>query len=165
MSETARGLVCGSLALTISLLLLALLRPLRGTTLVAPWAWTLLAAWTVAAVELAAVTVGRDWSAGELTAWRFLAATAALCPGMAVLGAKRPQDRAWSFIVAALWGMLGLPALKVLLLPAVATLSLHPAQSWFLAVLGVAPVVNWLPTRYWLSALLVGAGLAWLVWP
>src|SRR6185295_15343995 len=99
-------------AAVLGLLVLAILLKgsggLRGTTLVAPWAWSALATLTVAGSEVAAGL------AGDLASWivplRFMAAMSAFCPIMAVLGAKRPQDRAWQFIVLSLWAVLCLPA-------------------------------------------------------
>ncbi len=147
-----------------NLLLLGALRTaLRGTTLLAAWNWSLLALGAIGVVEVAARSILRAWPPESLDACRFLAATLALCPGMAVLGAKRPQDRAWKFIVGALWGILILPAARVLLLPSVATLAVHAAQSWFLLVLILLVVINWLPTRFWLSAMGTGAGLVCLL--
>ena len=35
-----------------------------------------------------------------------------LCPGMSLLGAKRPQHRVWQLIVASLWMVLLMPALS-----------------------------------------------------
>jgi hypothetical protein len=137
-------------------------RYLSGTTLVAPWLWALLAIWLIPAVELLGTLAG-NWPAGQWDAWRFIAGTAALCPGIAVMGAKRPQDRAWKFIVASLWGVLALPAAKVLVLPAANTLTLHPAQAWFLLALVSLGVLNWLPTRFGVAALLAGAGLLLLL--
>jgi hypothetical protein len=152
MTDVTHGLLCLLLALILTGLLGTILRWVRGTTLLAPWMWALLAVWMIASVELLGVTVGSDWSEGRRDAWRFLAGTAALCPGIAVMGAKRPQDRAWKFIVGSLWGVLALPAAKVLVLPTANSLALHPAQSWFLLALVVMGLLNWLPTRFGVAA-------------
>ncbi len=154
--------ICLVFAIVLSVLMMIVRRQIQGTTLIAPWCWALAAVWLVTIVELLGALAG-DWPVGQWEAWRFLAAMAALCPGIAVMGAKRPQDRAWKFIVASLWGVLALPAAKVLVLPAANTLTLHPAQSWFLLVLALLGVLNWLPTRFGVAAVLAGAGLLLLL--
>ena len=80
---------------------------------------------------------------------------------MALLGAKRPQDRGWQFIVAALWGILSLPSVHWLLFGGVR--EIHPAQLGFLAILVGVGVVNGAATRYWPSSLLYGGGQAALL--
>jgi hypothetical protein len=74
---------------------------------------------------------------------------------MAVLGAKRPQDRGWQFIVLSLLVVLWLPTLEALLRRPQVGLQLHGARQWFLAILIALGVFNWLPTRYWLASLAV----------
>ena len=46
---------------------------------------------------------------------RFAAAVLSFAPTMALLGAKRPQNGAWQFVVITLWAILALPAFEVLL--------------------------------------------------
>src|SRR5688572_13251151 len=81
-------------------------RSLEGSTLRARWYWTL-AALTALAAGAAATLY--DSHAEWLAHVRYLAAVATLCPSVAVLGAKRPQDRGWQFIVASLWLVAALP--------------------------------------------------------
>ena len=157
------GLVCLGITIVLTGLMWVIRRHLRATTLLAPWTWALLAVWTITAVELFGATLGGSWPPGRWDAWRFIASTAALCPGIAVMGAKRPQDRAWKFIVASLWGVLALPAAKVLVLPTANSLTLHPAQSWFLLALVIMSLLNWLPTRFGVAAVLGCAGLVLLL--
>jgi hypothetical protein len=96
-----------------------------------------------------------------------VAAAGSFCPTMALLGAKRPQDRGWRFVVLALWGILSLPAAYWLLIGGVR--DIHPAQLGFLAILVGVGAINGLATRLWPSALSYAAGqaalLAPLVWP
>lgn len=122
---------------------------LRGTTLQAPWFWTLAAFLALLAVELT-----HDDNAGI----KYLATAATFCPLVSVLGAKRPQDRAWQFIVAALWLVLALPGVQQWLGRRPTVLQLHAAWQWFLAVLIALGFFNGLPTRLWLSSLLAGIG-------
>lgn len=136
----------------------ARLRPvLRGTTLV-PAAWWIAA--SVAAVtglELSLVVGRIATSSAWVGPLRFAVATTVFCPWMAVLGARRPHDRAWQWIVLSLWVILALPAAEVLLLQRGQHLEIHTARAWFLWLLIAVGVVNWLPTRMWGASLLGGA--------
>jgi hypothetical protein len=133
-------------AAAIFLLVLARQR-LRRTTLLGPWLWCLAGVGSLGLLE----TVFQCQTAAEEAQWlsaaRFIAAALTLCPTVAVLGAKRPQDRAWNFVVLALWGIVSLPSL---LSPA-----LRGAILWVLILL---PAINYLPTRFAWGALLVVLG-------
>jgi hypothetical protein len=134
-------------------------RPLvRGTTLVAPWRWGLVALAALLGVELVAVMTTNDGPPRWLGAARYIAAIATFCPIMAVLGAKRPQDRAWHLIVLALWFVLALPALQDLVYHYGQPVALDPAWRGFVAVLIGVGLVNYLPTRFWPASLLYAAG-------
>lgn len=132
-------------------------RYLRGTTLLAPWMWACGSLLVLVAVEAAAAA-----ALGEPPAWlahlRYLAAVTTLAPSMAVLGAKRPQDRAWQWIVLSLLVILALPSLRALALGALRVPAPHAAWRWFLAILMAAGLLNYLPTRFWLAGLLAFAG-------
>jgi hypothetical protein len=117
----------------------------RGTLLHAlSWAtgawlaWGLLIGWTEASPPAAA---------------QYFAICLTACAGIAVLGARRPIVGAWNFV------LLGL--LAVLLLPLVehATLDtplLDPLRLAFIAGTVLVGVLNYLPTRLALPALLIG---------
>jgi len=138
------------------LVLLGMGRPrISGTTLVAPWAWAGFSTLAVVGTELAAGLAGEG--ARWLVPLRTIAAMTTFCPLMAVLGAKRPQDRAWQFIVLALWAVLCLPAAEWWLFGGGEPQEIHPARAWFLLVLVGVTAVNYLPTRYWFSSLLFSA--------
>jgi len=125
---------------------------LTGTTLTAPWAWCLAAFTAVVAAELAIATGGnRAW--GE--SLRYAAAVASFCPLVGVLGAKRPQDWAWQWIVASLWAVLAVPSVEALLFRPGQPLYLVPAWSWLLLALWLLTALNYLATRFWPSCLLV----------
>ncbi len=136
---------------------------LRGTTLVAPWWWafgSLAALSTVEAlVDLAVLEPAHH------AAWRFLAATSTLCPGIALLGAKRPQDRSWQWIVASLWLIIALPAIQQLVLHKSGTLEIHPARAWFMLGLILFCVSNSVLSRYWPAVLVAGCGQVGLLGP
>jgi len=85
---------------------------------------------------------------------QFAAAVATLLPTVAVLGAQRPHASIWQFVVASLWFILVLPALKNALLEPASIFHLHPAWGWSLWVLIVMGLINRIGTRYWFSALL-----------
>jgi len=87
---------------------------------------------------------------------RYVALTITLCPPIMVLGARRPGVLAWNFVVVGL--------LVTLLLPV--------AQGWgkprletpwllFVAVCLAVCVLNYLPTRLGLAALLIGGACGW----
>ena len=89
---------------------------LRGTTLRAPCGWSVLSLLIIVAAEVLIDLLRLGAAAATV---RYLAATTTLCPLIGLLGAKRPQDRGWQFIVATLWVVLALPACR--------TWSSHPA--------------------------------------
>jgi len=136
---------------------------LCGTTLVAVWTWSLV---TLTVIASSLVLIGFT-ATDPATNWaqplRFIAAMSTFCPVMAMLGAKRPQDRAWQFIVASLWFILSLPAFEWLLYDGVR--EIHPARFWFLVVLVAVGVLNGVATRLWPSTLLYGLGQLALLAP
>lgn len=138
-------------------------RRLRGTTLLAPCLWAVAAFALLAAAELSASLVG---GAAWTSHVRFIAAGATFCPLMALLGAKRPQDRAWQFVVLSLLGLVAFYALTELAYRPDRPLALHAVVRWLL----VAPLVaiglaNHLPTQFWLPAILIAAGQLLLLSP
>jgi hypothetical protein len=139
-------------------------RQMRGSTLVAPLVWAGLSVISVCAVELAALAAGEGGARNWLPAVRFIAAVSSLCPAIALLGAKRPQSRAWQFILLTLIGILSQPAIVSLLMHYGEPVTLHAARRWFLAVLMLIGVVNYLPTRFVFSGALVCAAQALLLW-
>src|SRR5690348_15719242 len=80
-------------------------RALRGTTLRAPWWWAAGSFVAVAASEIAIVLIDFDGRGGA-SQLRLAASTTTLLPTLALLGAKRPQDRAWQLIVLSFWVLL-----------------------------------------------------------
>lgn len=133
-------------------------RRLRGSTLVAAANWSLAA---LVALGLASLS-GSD---GLASTWRYLASVVTLAPNMAVMGAKRPQDRAWQCIVVALLVLLAMPAGEALLYQRGAVVSLHAVRGAFVIALVLAGVGNYLPTRGVGSALLAGLGQSLLLAP
>lgn len=142
---------CGGVAL------LAMRRRAIGeTTLAAAW-W-----WSIATLTFLAIVLSALYAGWVKPAWReplrFVAAVGLFCPLMSLLGAKRPQDRAWNFIVLSLWIVLAMPAAEAAFLQRGRPLEIHGARGWFLwALIGIG-LVNLLPTRFWLNSLLLASG-------
>lgn len=141
-------------------------RTLAGTTLIIPWAWSLVAFAGIAVASLYATFVLKDrtdnpW--GTFSSVHFLAACGTLCPFVALIGAKRPQHSAWNFVVVALWCMLALPAAEVVFLQPGQRLEINSFRSWFLLALIALEMCNFIATRYAISCgLIVFAQLIWL---
>lgn len=146
--ENVDWIAYGELGLLAIALLLGLFR-CRRTTLRAPCVWTLASVVTVGWV---------DFGSGS-AAMRFLAAATTVCPLMAVLGAKRPQNGGWQWVVVTLWLVVAWPAV-----PAVAAIGmgdrfeLFAVWKFFVAGLIGIGLLNYLPTRHWLAAILVAVG-------
>ena len=131
---------------------------MRGTTLVAPGLWAILATVSLAmGVAMEGNPSGTSDEIG-LSALRFAAASTTLCPLVAVLGAKRPQHRAWQWVVLSLWIVVVWPAAQAVLSPVGTRVELFIAWKLFLDGLIGVGVLNYLPTRFRLAALLVAAG-------
>ncbi len=142
-------------ALVATILLLRALPRLHGTTLQLPWAWTLLAFWSLAVADMVS----------ENLASSFLLSASTLCPGMALMGARRPHHRSWQLIVASLWLVIVLPALHSLALPAEMQFTIHVVRQVFLVLLVAIIVLSFLPTRFGLAALGVLGGFVVLFGP
>lgn len=134
-----------------------------GTTLLRPWVWLIVATGTPAIVESLVWLQTRDpateleSSIGWIAASRFVGAASLLLPVVSLLGAKRPQDRAWHLIVLSLWVVLVLPAAESYLLRSGGSIQIHDARGWFLWILVFTGLVNYLPTKHWLACLLFAA--------
>jgi hypothetical protein len=157
---TALALAAGLLVVGLAALVWGY-RATGGTTLRAVWWWVVVALWAVVASEFAAALTPRQSTAliGQI---RFIAGVATLCPLVALLGAKRPQNQAWQFVVAAFWFVLALPAIQNLALRPDAPLPVHPIWSLFLAAGILFGLMNYLPTPFAPAAILAAAG-QWLI--
>jgi hypothetical protein len=135
---------------------------IRGTTLIAPWVWASISLVTLSAVELAIALIGEPLPAWAPAA-RYAAAMSTFTPIMALLGAKRPQDRGWQWIVLTLWAILCQPAAEWLLFGGVA--EIHPARFWFQMILIVVGATNGIGTRNWPASALFCGGQVLLLLP
>ncbi|MEX2185407.1 MAG: hypothetical protein WD875_01380 [Pirellulales bacterium] len=161
----------------VAVFVLSIVMLLRGrgrvalTTLAAAWAWALAAVVAVGGVEIAIwlampraghfLATIPHWA----TAARYAAAVLALCPTVALLGAKRPQDRAWQWVVLSFWAIMLVPAARAFLLLGGAMAKPHAAQGVFLLVVTLMGIVNWIATRFTWAAIAAGSAQFVLVVP
>jgi hypothetical protein len=142
------------------LLLFSGFRTLEGTTLRGTWYWAAATLFCLGVTELPIALYALPDS-NWVDPLRFTMVLSTFCPIMSQMGAKRPQDQAWHFIVFSLWGVLALPAANAYFLDE--PLQLHSIRGWFLWLLIALGTSNLLPTRFGLSATLIGAGQAVLL--
>jgi hypothetical protein len=142
-----------AIAVVATLLLAPAFPRLRDTTLSLPWAWTLAAFWLLAVADLVPAN----------PATRFLFAASALCPGIALMGARRPHHLAWQLIVGSLWLVIVLPALNSLAVPS--EMEFDIVRQVFLLILVAIIVASLLPTRFGFSGTLLLAGFVILFGP
>ena len=116
---------------------------LRSALLWAAWAWL---AWLL-------VVAQRASSLGDVLG-PYLALVLTGCAGVAVLGARRPTVAAWNFVVLGLLAVLLLPAAPTLL--GLGPMRLETITLIFLSIVLAVLVVNYLPTRLGVGALLLG---------
>lgn len=139
------------------LLLVSRRRALDGTTLIAPWWWVLIAWLAVTGVETwIGLTVSAGYGAPFRDALRFTAGMTLFCPQMAQLGAKRPQNVAWQWVVVTIWAVLMMPVGEQFALGQSGELTLHYVRGWLLFALIVVGLLNNGPTRYCMTAILLG---------
>jgi hypothetical protein len=137
-------------------------RQVRGTTLVAPWVWGTIAFFTVAVVEVF-VALSNSEQALWAQSFRYAAAMGTFCPIVALLGAKRPQNIGWQWIVLSLWAILCQPSVEWMLFGGI--VEIHPARFWFLVILILVGATNGIGTRNWLASTAFGAGQIILLLP
>lgn len=102
------------------------------------------------------------WERENADTWSQLAGNLTLCPGIALLGAKRPQDRSWQWIVASFWLILSLPALQAVVMGRGGSGELHPARVWFTWGVILFTAANSLCSRYAMAVVVAAAG-QWLL--
>jgi len=148
----AAELLAALLSLTGLYPLAKTLRANRTTTL-GPSLWWAVAAW-LAWIGVAWVRLLWPGEKGDLITYGALCLTS--CAGVSVLGARRPGAAAWNFVVAGLLAVLLLPILN-----GMGELRLEPAQGAFLALTLLVAVLNYLPTRLGVSAVITAVGCCW----
>ncbi len=159
-------LVAVLLLAAVNLALLARARPaLAGTTLTAPWSWCVAAVVAIAGSE----TLIATGIPGDHAAWieplRYVASLGTLCPAMAVLGAKRPQDRGWQWVVLSLWLVLAVPAAHAVVTQTGTRFELHLAWKMTLGIMLFLEVLNYAMTRHLIGVLLFASAQVILLLP
>jgi hypothetical protein len=143
--------LCGAALLTAAYPLLRMVRANVSTTLrpATLWGMGAWAGWLF-------VYLGATRGEGAVVLGRHVALALTGCAAIAVLGARRPGVRAWNSVVCGLLAVLLLPVLEGLGQPRT-----EPAYLLFLAGTLVVGLINYLPTRLGLAALLlsIGSGL------
>lgn len=137
-------------------------RATRATTLAAPFAWA------AGSLTVVTATVGCRFAVGQsqlISHLDFLSGLTTIAPFVALLGAKRPQDRAWQLIVAALLVLLAFQDFRSWSLDPSMPPALHPAWRWLLTALVVMQAANYAPTRHVVAAFLACAGQFALLQP
>ena len=153
----AFGLAVAATLTGITVFLLLLAWPVaKQTTLIGPWLWCLGGVGGLGLVEIALQR--QETAAPWLLAARFIAGALTLCPSVAVLGAKRPQNRAWIFVVLALWGIISLASMLSLVLGRGTGFQLADLRGAILWILILLPALNYVPTRFVWGSLLVVLG-------
>jgi hypothetical protein len=136
----------------------------RGTTAVPAAGWAGAAA-LVFAVETGARAAGWFQDPTAAAAFRLVSMALAVCPTMALLGAKRPQHGVWQFIVGSLALVLVMPAVSATLVRPGTMPDVHALQRWFMPLLVVVGWMNFAATRHGPSATLVAIGQMLLLRP
>lgn len=120
---------------------------MRGTTAAAPLSWAIVS--LVALTMDAAISLVSFGGAPSAALHRnYLAGLTTLAPFVSLLGAKRPQDRAWQLIVASLLALLAVQDLRIWSLDDTRLPLPHAAWCWLVAGLVAMQLLNYLPTRY-----------------
>jgi hypothetical protein len=124
----------------------------RRTSLVQAVNWAV-SAWTVWGLLVVSTAAS---SAPQTLLLRHLALCLTGCAGVAVLGARRPGVGAWNFVVFGLLAVLLLPQAEGLLTGA--GLHLDTFRTVFLSATLAVGVLNYLPTRMGMAAVLAAVG-------
>lgn len=143
---------------------LAAVRLVRGSTAVPAALWGAAAALALAC-EFAARLAGGPADLPARAAARLATAALAVCPAMAILGAKRPQHGVWQFIVATLGVVCVLPAASALLVRPGALPDVPLLLRVFLLALVLVGWMNFVGTRHGAAATLVTLGQGILLRP
>ena len=157
--EAGRHLPLAAGTLVLAVVNIGLLLPdrsaLRETTLLYAWGWRLASIAAAAVAGFLVLADSPELKLGGLPPGRFAAGALALCPAMAVLGAKRPQHGAWQFVVISLWGVLCLPAAEAAVLRPGDVVQLSHGRDFFLWGLMAIGACNWIGTRMAIPAAFV----------
>jgi hypothetical protein len=124
----------------------------RDTTLLHALNWVI-TAWVAWMFSL--VFADADSGGTRLEPSRYLALCLTGCAAIAVLGARRPHVVAWNFVVLGLLAVMLLPLIEGLV---ARVASLDAVRTFFLGSTLAVGILNYLPTRLALAAVLLGLG-------
>ena len=157
MASSGRLMLAAAAGAAGGIVLARAVKKLRGGALLAPWAWSCFTLTVLSGAEIAIAFSETAANSIGIAQLRYLAATTTMAPFVALLGAKRPQDRAWQWIVLSLLALLALPSLKAWVFGA-GPPSPHAAWRWLLTALIAAELLNFATTRFGLAASLFVTG-------
>lgn len=120
-------------------------RAVRGSTLVHSVAWSWIAG--TAAAYAGVVFLTETASEERVSVWHRVAASLTLCPGLTILGAKRPHHWAWHVVVVSLAVILSLPALVRSMANEAAGSSMAEVLFWVVAGIVLLQFANFVLTR------------------
>jgi hypothetical protein len=129
-----------------------LLRTSTATSLQSAAYWTF-AAWMAWGLHFSGLSFKSVPAAAEEV--RYFALCLTGCAGVAVLGARRPHVGAWNAVVLGFLAVMLTPWVEYRLLGTPLTTGI---RTWFLGGMLAVSVINYLPTRFALAAVLVGLG-------
>lgn len=165
-SSAEIGATCMLLAVAVPfafamIILVAAWRRAAGTTLVAPITWCAISLISVQGALV--VMLNTDFLAADRSGfWWLVGATSTLCPLVALLGSKRPQDGAWNAIVICFWIVAAWPSIQSLGI----NLGEPVPDLWrflYAAVLLVG-LVNYWPTFFRTAAIMAVCGQSLILW-
>lgn len=155
--------VLGALMLAGVLLALRACYQFRDNVLLGPLIWVAVSFFVVWLGEfLLALWAG---SGTDETPIRLAAAAVIFCPGMSVLGSKRPQHGGWHFVVLTMWIIIALPAMEMLISTRGESMRVGNLRSWFMLGAILLNTANYLPTRFWGSCAMVSMAQLLLLAP
>ncbi len=136
----------------------------RGTTAVPAAVWATAAAVSLA-VEMACRALEGLADPAASDAARLVTVSLALCPAMALLGAKRPQHGVWQMIVGSLAVVLAMPAISAAVVRPGTPPDVHVLGRGFMALLLAVGWMNFVGTRHGVAAALATVGATILARP
>jgi hypothetical protein len=151
------SVIAASFAVATVVLVHALRRAI-GTTLFAPLVWCSLSWATVAITVVLLCQTPRSVPSIRCDGLLLLAASTTLCPIISLLGAKRPQDRAWQFIVASFWFIAVWPVVQGSLLYAHEPIDIPNFWRWLYGAALLVEVINYWPTLFCSAVLIAACG-------
>lgn len=151
-------------ALVTAVLALVAVYRVRGSTAV-PAAWWAAAACLALAADTAAQAAGAVPTPAAAARIRLGVSALAVCPAMALLGAKRPQHGVWQLIVATLAVVVAMPALSAWLVRPGSLPDVHLLGRAFLIILTVVGWLNFAATSHGLAATAIAAGQCLIMRP